>query len=163
MEKLLCAILGKDFCPHQLDQSENSCKACPHLIRVSPETPECPTAKIIEDLSPILEQEFLEIVQKADRFNEGKPKWSLVHYESLVPMIRVLEFGATKYAPFNWQKPMNTTEILESMQRHLAALFDGEIYDKESGVSHMGHIQCNAMFYNFHIERERKLKENNVL
>lgn len=94
-----------------------------------------------------------EALMKADRFNEGKPKWSLVHFDSLIPMIRVLEFGANKYAPNNWMKPMDTKEILESMQRHLAALFDGEIYDKESGISHMGHIQCNAMFYNYHIKK----------
>lgn len=97
--------------------------------------------------------------EKASRYNEGKPKWSLVHYESLVPMIRVLEFGALKYAPFNWQKEMNLKEILESMQRHLAALMDGEEIDKESGISHMGHIQCNALFYNYHFERlKNKLK-----
>lgn len=93
--------------------------------------------------------------EKADRYNEGKPKWSLVHFESLVPMIRVLEYGCLKYAPFNWQKPMDTTEILESMQRHLAALFDGEINDKESGISHMGHIQANAIFYNYHINKNK--------
>ena len=95
----------------------------------------------------------LKTGEKASRFNEGKPKWSLVHFESLIPMIRVLEFGAKKYAPKNWMKPMDTTEILESMQRHLAALLDGETHDTESGISHMGHIQCNAMFYNYHIKR----------
>lgn len=93
--------------------------------------------------------------ETALRYNEGKPKWSLVHFESLVPMIRVLEFGVTKYAPFNWQKPMNKIEILESMQRHLASLFDGETHDKESGIDHMGHIMCNAMFYNYHNKKEQ--------
>lgn len=88
--------------------------------------------------------------EKADRFNEGKPKWSLVHFNSLVPMIRVLEFGARKYSPDNWKKGLDLKEILESMQRHLAALIDGEEIDSESGISHMGHIQCNAMFYNYH-------------
>lgn len=97
--------------------------------------------------------------EKAMRFNDSKPKWSLVHFESLVPMIRVLEFGATKYAPFNWQKPMDTKEILESMQRHLAALFDGEEIDSESGLSHMGHIQCNAMFYNYQKNKENEPRE----
>lgn len=92
----------------------------------------------------------MEEQQKALRYNEGKLKWSYVHYASLEPMIRVMEFGAKKYAPKNWQNPMNTTDILESMQRHLAALMDGEEFDKESGLPHMGHIQANAMFYNFH-------------
>lgn len=90
------------------------------------------------------------MVKVSDRYNEGKPKWGLVHYESLVPMIKVLEFGAIKYSPENWKKGLDTKEILESMQRHLAALMDGEELDKESGISHMGHIQCNAMFYNYH-------------
>lgn len=88
--------------------------------------------------------------KKALRYNEGKPKWSLVHYESIVPMIRVLEFGALKYAPDNWKKSMDLKEILNSIQRHLAKLMDGEENDPESGISHMGHIQCNAMFYNYH-------------
>lgn len=83
------------------------------------------------------------------RYNDGKLKWSYVNFEALEPMVRVLMFGAQKYEPFNWQKGLDRQEILESMQRHLAALFDGETNDKESGISHMGHIMCNAMFYNY--------------
>ena len=102
--------------------------------------------------------------EKALRYNEGKPQWGLVHYDSLIPMVRVLEFGAYKYSPRNWMKPMPTKEILESMQRHLAALMDGEEYDPESGLDHMGHIQANAMFYNFQRKREREeLKEDHKI
>jgi len=97
--------------------------------------------------------------EKSIRYNEGKPKWSLVHYDSLIPMIRVLEFGAKKYAPFNWQKGLDLKEILESMQRHLAKLMDNEEIDTESGISHMGHIQANAMFYNYHKNKENILKD----
>lgn len=86
---------------------------------------------------------------KADRHNSGKRKWSLVHFESIEPMVEVLEFGAKKYAPDNWKKGLDKREILESMQRHLAKLMDGEAKDSESGISHMGHIMCNAMFYNY--------------
>jgi len=96
------------------------------------------------------------VLDKSTRYNEGKPQWSLVHYGSLIPMIRVLEFGAAKYERENWKKGLNLKEILESMQRHLAALMDGEEFDSESGISHMGHIQCNAMFYNYHKEKQDK-------
>jgi len=88
--------------------------------------------------------------EKALRFNTGKPKWRFMHYDSMLPMIRVLEKGAIKYAPNNWKKKLDRSEILESMQRHLAALMDGQEIDAETGESHMGHIQCNAMFYNYH-------------
>ena len=94
------------------------------------------------------------IKKQGDRFNDGKPKWSLVHYGSLVLMIRVLEFGAKKYSAENWKKGLDLKEILESMQRHLAAMMDGEEIDNESGIDHMGHIMCNAMFYNYHKKKQ---------
>jgi hypothetical protein len=88
-------------------------------------------------------------IKKAERFNQGKTKWSLVHFESIRPMVDVLEFGANKYSANNWMKGLDKQEILESTMRHLAALMDGEINDPESGLPHMGHIQCNAMFFNY--------------
>ncbi len=87
------------------------------------------------------------------RFNEGKVDWTQMHYKSMEPMIRVLEFGARKYAKKNWMKEMDPDQIMNSLQRHVAAIMDGEIIDSESGIAHMGHIQCNAMFYNFHYLR----------
>lgn len=95
-----------------------------------------------------------------DRYNDGKLKWSYVHFGSLEPMVRVLMFGAQKYAPFNWQKGLKKDEILESMQRHLAKMIDGEVNDPESGLPHMGHIQCNAMFYNYMISLENNTKND---
>lgn len=89
------------------------------------------------------------VEEKALRYNEGKLKWSYVHFASLEPMVKVLEFGAEKYDPHNWKKGLDKTEILESSMRHLTALLDGEDIDPESGLGHMGHIMCNAMFHNY--------------
>lgn len=138
------------------------CKGCNHLITIGKEEVESldkPFEGLFEEDDSIgyiktpEDKELLKDPKKAARFNSEKPKWGLVHYESMEPMIRVLEFGAKKYAPFNWMKPMDTREILESIQRHVAALMDGELVDKESGISHMGHIQANTMFYNYHIKK----------
>ena len=107
-------------------------------------------------LSNIVDESLVDVcgesqpTEQAKRYNEGKPQWSLVHYKSLEPMVKVLEFGCTKYDRDNWKKGMPLNKILESMQRHLAALMDGEEFDSESGISHIGHIQANAMFYNYH-------------
>jgi|SRR5882672_8389502 len=89
------------------------------------------------------------------RYNDGKLKWSYVHFTSLEPMVRVLMFGAQKYEPFNWQKGLKKDEVLESIQRHLAKLIDGEQNDPESGLHHIGHIMCNAMFYSY-MENHKK-------
>lgn len=85
----------------------------------------------------------------ATRYNEGKIKWSLVSWRALIPMVQVLMFGAQKYEAHNWKKGLNYTEICESLQRHLNAFLEGEDYDKESKLSHLGHILCNAMFLSY--------------
>lgn len=93
---------------------------------------------------------------KALRYNEGKTRWSLVHFPSLEPMVEVLEFGAKKYSTpeqsgvDNWKKLMDKKQILESMMRHLVRLMEDEELDSESNLKHIGHIMCNAMFYSYH-------------
>ena len=84
--------------------------------------------------------------KQALRYNEGKEQWSLVDFKSLKPMVEVLEYGANKYEPFNWTKGFPTTKLCESLLRHVFAYLGGEDIDQESGLSHIGHIQCNAMF-----------------
>lgn len=88
--------------------------------------------------------------KQALRYNTGKLQWSMVDFKSLEPMVKVLEFGAQKYDRDNWKKGFDRRQVLESMMRHLTSLMDGEDIDNESGISHMGHIQCNAMFFNYH-------------
>lgn len=87
---------------------------------------------------------------KALRYNEGKTRWSLVHFPSLEPMVKVLEYGCKKYEAENWKKPMDKKQILNSMMRHLVRLMEDEELDSESNLKHIGHILCNAMFYSYH-------------
>lgn len=80
------------------------------------------------------------------RYNEGKPEYSLIDLPSLEGCAQVLAFGAKKYSRNNWKKGFPISSILNSMLRHIAALQDGEEIDPESGLPHIGHIQCNALF-----------------
>lgn len=99
---------------------------------------------------------------KALRYNQGKLKWSYVHFKSLEPMVRALMAGAEKYVPENWKKGLDKKEILESMQRHLAALMDGELVDPENGILHTGGIMCNAMFYTYFHNLDQAKKDDSV-
>lgn len=83
------------------------------------------------------------------RFNQGKLRWSLVSRKALEPLVKVLMFGAKKYDAHNWKKGLKYTEVCESLQRHMDAFIDGENDDKESKLSHVGHIMCNAMFLSY--------------
>lgn len=98
---------------------------------------------------------------EALRFNTGKPQWSLVDFPSLEPMVKVLEFGAQKYAPFNWQKGFDQRILMESLLRHAFAYLNGEETDPESGLSHIGHIQCNAMFLEYNSKHHPELDTRN--
>lgn len=87
--------------------------------------------------------------KQATRHNKGKLEWSLLHYKSLEPLIKVLMFGANKYSRDNWKLGQDPKKVLESLQRHVAALMDGETNDSESGLPHIGHVMANAMFYSY--------------
>lgn len=95
----------------------------------------------------------------ARRFNEGKRQWDLVDFKSLEPMVEVLEFGSKKYAAHEWQKGQNTILICNSLMRHLMAFMNGEDNDPESKLSHIGHIQCNAMFLNYMLREKKELDD----
>jgi len=84
--------------------------------------------------------------KQAERYNQGKPQWHLVDFPSLEPMVRVLEYGAKKYAPDNWKKGLPVKEICDSLLRHTFAFLDGQDNDEESGLPHIGHMQCNLLF-----------------
>lgn len=98
------------------------------------------------------EVDNMEKVGKALRYNQGKLKWHLVDFQALEPMVKVLMYGADKYAPGNWKKGFKLSDITDSMMRHQVALANGEKVDAESGLPHVGHILCNALFLSWYLE-----------
>ena len=92
--------------------------------------------------------------EQALRYNQDKLQWSLVDFNSLEGMVRVLEYGADKYARDNWKKGMPVTKISESLMRHLFAFLGGEDIDPESGCRHISHVLCNAMFIEYIIKEK---------
>lgn len=98
---------------------------------------------------------------KAIRYNAGKPQYSIIDYSALEPMVRVLEFGAKKYARDDWRKGLDKHGILDSLARHVGELIDAvnEKRDETDHESHqpiIGHILCNAMFYSKFYAQEKQ-------
>lgn len=83
----------------------------------------------------------------ADRYNQGKLPMSLLDRYAIEELVKVLQFGANKYARHNWRKGLSQSDILDSTLRHVFAALDGEDLDPESGLPHMAHAMCNCMFY----------------
>lgn len=81
------------------------------------------------------------------RYNQDKLPYHLLSNEAIEEVVKVLQFGATKYAERNWEKGLKwDSGVASSLQRHLAAWKRGEDYDVETNLPHMAHIMCNAMF-----------------
>lgn len=81
---------------------------------------------------------------KAD---DGKLRHSLLPQGALDEVLKALEFGAKKYAVDNWQRVEDAeTRYYDAAHRHLAAYWNGESTDPESGKHHLAHAICCAMF-----------------
>ena len=83
---------------------------------------------------------------KGERKNEGKLPVELLPASGLIAVAKVLEQGAKKYAPRNWERGMKWMICYACILRHLLKWLQGEKVDSESGLSHMAHIACNAFF-----------------
>lgn len=64
----------------------------------------------------------------------------------LMEVSKVLAFGATKYAPRNWEKGIHYSRVVAAALRHGLAYFSGEETDPETGLTHLAHYGCCLMF-----------------
>lgn len=83
------------------------------------------------------------------KFDSGKPRWSLLMRgfpAALAGVVRVLTFGAKKYAAHSWRGVRNGEErYRDALYRHLSAIESGEKLDSESGESHYSHAIFNLL------------------
>ena len=57
-------------------------------------------------------------------------------------------YGATKYAPWNWKKGIARKRLYAAACRHYHAIERGEETDPESGLSHYEHLAaCSMMIF----------------
>lgn len=95
------------------------------------------------------------------RDNAGKLRYDLINPLALEGMVDILTYGAIKYEDHNWEKGMAWSKVIESLDRHWAAIKKGEDFDFypdtchkcatgeciiHSGKLHVDHVQCNAHF-----------------
>lgn len=81
------------------------------------------------------------------KFDEDKPKFSLMKTDALLEMVAVLTYGAKKYSPDNWKHLPNAKQrYFDAANRHMWQWFGGEERDQESGLHHLAHAMSSLMF-----------------
>lgn len=85
------------------------------------------------------------------KYDENKLDFSLLPESELEPVIRVMMFGAKKYAPDNWKRvPDAKRRYYNAARRHIYAWFSGERLDPETGESHLAHAICCLLILSWH-------------
>lgn len=84
-------------------------------------------------------------VNKADG-GKIKPRLLIGDMASAIKCISaVLSYGAEKYEERGWAS-VNPSRYEDALLRHYLANKSGEPVDKESGLPHLAHLACNALF-----------------
>jgi hypothetical protein len=64
----------------------------------------------------------------------------------------VLTYGATKYKQWNWTKGQAWSIPFNSGLRHVKSWMEQELFDPESGCTHIGHFICNVLFLAYYVD-----------
>lgn len=76
----------------------------------------------------------------------GKLPWHLIPWDAVRSIVKVLQFGAAKYAPRNWEKGMDWERPYAACIRHLTDWWERAPSDPETGFSHLWHAGCCIVF-----------------
>ena len=81
------------------------------------------------------------------KHDQDKDRWDLLPWRATQQIVKVLTYGARKYAPDNWKKvPEWRIRYYAALIRHVVAWFEGERIDPETGLSHLAHAGCCILF-----------------
>jgi len=84
---------------------------------------------------------------KGIKYDNEKPRWSLLPFREVREVVEVLTMGAAKYSDDNWKHVTpNKERYFSAAMRHLTAWFGGEKIDTESNKSHLAHAICCLLF-----------------
>ena len=95
------------------------------------------------------------MTEKAERKNDGKLRWRNFPMFLLKPLIKVSQYGESKYSTFNFLKGGEQHQYLDCIKRHLEQYENPFVTDEdeESGVSHLAHVAWNALIAIYMLEK----------
>lgn len=90
---------------------------------------------------------MLQLAHEIANFEEGEDAaiYRALAGFDLKEVCEVFDFGANKYAAWNWAKGFPWSSVLACFKRHWLAAVSGEDMDPESGRLHTGHAGCNVV------------------
>lgn len=69
--------------------------------------------------------------------DSGKTRFSLIPRDALTALAELYTLGAAKYEPRGWESGMDWSRIMDALERHYNAWFEGQDYDSVDGQHHL--------------------------
>lgn len=99
-------------------------------------------------------EKHLEEKEVGKKFDQKKPDWSLLELKDIEEAVKVLTFGIEKYGRDNWKKVEDReNRYFAALNRHLKSYRVAnendnveEMFDEETGLSHLSHALCCVLF-----------------
>lgn len=127
------------FYDHELESTGVVSNPPPHANSTTFFEP-MPDAEVAANIEDAIGMKYDGDKARMDLLLDGAPG-------ALEAVADILTFGAKKYADHSWQTvPNGKARYKAALLRHLTAHAKGELNDPESGMSHLAHAACNAMF-----------------
>ncbi len=93
------------------------------------------------------------------KHDQGKLEYHLLSRDATDGLVQILMFGKIKYNEWNWASGLKYSRVYDALMRHMKDWFAGEELDPESGMPHVWHAMCNAMFLSHYVSNPEKYKD----
>jgi len=104
----------------------------------------------VQEAVEALEDEQIDVKSspiEGRKFDNGKIDWTILPFDGLEPVVRVLEFGAKKYDRDNWRYVKPSIRYFRAALRHMVEYVLGRRVDPDSGESPLAHAACSLLFF----------------
>lgn len=78
------------------------------------------------------------------KYDSGKLRYDLLPFASIDEIVKVFNYGAEKYEPWNWTK-LEQDRLFAAVLRHLSKRRQGEVSDPETGLDHYSHAAAGLV------------------
>lgn len=93
------------------------------------------------------------------KFDNGKPRLSLIPKSAIWAAARGLTYGEKKYGTHNFREGIAYSRLVDAALRHLTVWLEGEDVDKESGNNHLDHAMASLCMLVFMAEHRKDMDD----
>lgn len=93
------------------------------------------------------------------KFDGDKPNLALIPKEAMWMMGQAFAYGAKKYGEENHKSGLSIKRQLAAALRHIYQFLDGEDFDSESGLNHLGHALASVAMATYTYENNEEFDD----